>query len=439
MGGEKQILCRRENTSISLYFSMKHSKALTLGLVFAAFSILQTQAHNPNQSYIFLRIFEASVEGHIDIAIGEYNRALGLQLEQDMTVEELQNSMPRLQAFLKENLEFTTSAGVHQLQFKEVRISKQGNLGDYVQIDFVLDGLDRVPEELQIESNILFDQDPTHQTLVVIELMYKGGIINNEAQVSLVLDEDDRQGSIALEEGSLWLGFKAMIEQGIWHILIGIDHILFLLALILPSVVRRKIDRNLENKPWSLSRSAQSWQPVTAFKPAFIYIIKIITFFTIAHSITLSLATLNIVNLPSRLVESIIALSIALAALNNIRPLFGANRDWVIAFGFGLFHGFGFASVLGDLGLTGEHLVTTLLGFNLGVEIGQLGIILIIFPLLFLLRNHRLYPKGVVYGSIVLIFISLYWFIERVFEIDLLLWGILKKAIISVLKFLGLR
>ena len=111
----------------------------------------------------------------------------------------------------------------------------------------------------------------------------------------------------------------------------------------------------------------------------------------------------------------------------------------VIAFIFGLFHGFGFASVLSDLGLTNEFLTLSLLGFNVGVEIGQLAIIAVIFPVLFLLRKLKLYPKLLVYLSVVLIVISLYWFIERVFDINLVIDDYITSWAYDIAVFLGLK
>jgi len=220
-----------------------------------------------------------------------------------------------------------------------------------------------------------------------------------------------------------------MYRSGIWHIWIGIDHILFLVALILPSVVRRKED--------ATGYSLSNWEPVLKFKPAFYYILKVITFFTIAHTITLTLASLEIVTLPSRIAESIIAFSIGLAAFHNIRPIF-KGRDWVIAFVFGLFHGFGFASVLADLGLTNDFLTISLLGFNVGVELGQLVIIALIFPILYLLRKRKIYNKILVYGSVILIIVSLYWFIERVFDIEFGVYHAVKMQIREWAVLLGL-
>jgi hypothetical protein len=168
------------------------------------------------------------------------------------------------------------------------------------------------------------------------------------------------------------------------------------------------------------------------------YILKVVTFFTIAHTITLSLASLNIIVLPGRIVESIIALSIGLAAFHNIRPIF-KGKDWLIAFVFGLFHGFGFASVMADLGITGEFLTLTLLGFNIGVELGQIVIIALIFPILFFIRNFKFYSKFLVYLSVVLIIISLYWFVERAFDIDLTLDEQIMRWGGDILRAIGLR
>ena len=116
-----------------------------------------------------------------------------------------------------------------------------------------------------------------------------------------------------------------------------------------------------------------------SFKPAFWEVCKIITAFTLAHSITLSLAVLGIVNLPSRWVESVIAASVLLVALHNLYPVIQA-RLWIVTFVFGLIHGLGFASVLLDLEIPGTSLLLALAGFNLGVETGQIAIVGILLP-----------------------------------------------------------
>ena len=145
--------------------------------------------------------------------------------------------------------------------------------------------------------------------------------------------------------------------------------------------------------------------------------LKVVTAFTLAHSITLSLAALQVISLPSRLVESVIAASVVLAALNNLRGTVDKRR-WVMAFAFGLIHGFGFASVLADLGLPQGALVLALVGFNLGVELGQLAIVAVFLPLAFWLRTTRFYRVGVLTGgSIIVALLASWWFLQRVFDL----------------------
>lgn len=382
--------------------------------------------HAPDQSYTFLRIYESAIEGRFEITTDDLNRVLGLGLEEGLSPADVEPVLPLIHAYIRQKAGFRSKYGEHPLRFTKVGIFEGGTLGDYVQIFFALDNLPAVPDTLVVRNEILLDPASDHRGLGVVEYNWKAGIHNNESMVSLRFAPGDAEQALDLTDASVLKGFVAMVHSGMHHIYIGIDHILFLLALLLPAVVRRRSRQRGEALQLGLTASAtlegwrSDWVPVARFRPAFWYVIKIITLFTVAHSITLSLAALGIVSLPSRLVESVIALSIALAALHNIHPL-SRHSDWLIVFGFGLFHGFGFASVLGDLGLSGEFMTLTLLGFNLGVEIGQVLIISLIFPVLYFLRRWRHYPSLLIYGSGVLILIALYWFFERSLEVDFLL------------------
>ena len=183
------------------------------------------------------------------------------------------------------------------------------------------------------------------------------------------------------------------------------DHILFLVSLLLPAV---------------LVRARSAWQPGASFRSALIDVAKVVTAFTLAHSITLSLAALSIVVLPSRFVEAGIALSVVLAALNNLFPVL-ANGRWIAAFGFGLLHGFGFAGALQDLGLPADSLALSLFSFNLGVEAGQLAIVAVFLPLAFALRSTWAYRRVVFAGgSFVIAAIATIWLVERAFDVDVL-------------------
>ena len=202
--------------------------------------------------------------------------------------------------------------------------------------------------------------------------------------------------------------FWKFISEGIRHIIKGLDHVLFLVALILLSVVRQKEKR---------------WTPVTTFKPAFINIIKVVTLFTVAHTITLSLATLGYVQISSRFVESIIAASVAFVAINALYPMV-SERIWTLVFGFGLFHGLGFAGSLEFLGLARGSLLYPLAGFNIGVEAGQLALIVVTFPIIYAISRKTYYVKAVMrpVSSLVAV-IALLWLTERTLDIKGLVPG----------------
>ena len=196
------------------------------------------------------------------------------------------------------------------------------------------------------------------------------------------------------------------LTLGFTHILpLGFDHILFLLALLLPAVLW-----------WQEGR----WQPVMTLRLVVLDTAGIVTAFTLAHSLTLSLAVLGVLDLPSWLVETVIAFTIVLAALNNLLPVVTARR-WLLAFVLGLIHGFGFASVLRELGLPNEALALALASFNAGVEIGQLSFVMVALPLAFALRQTWAYRRLVLpVGSALVALLALIWCLERGLNITLL-------------------
>jgi hypothetical protein len=248
-----------------------------------------------------------------------------------------------------------------------------------------------VPRALDVDYRLLFDLDPQHRGLV--HVASSGG-----ARTAIFTAATTSQ-HIALEGAQAGGGsFASAVREGIAHILGGIDHLLFLLALLFPSVLRREDGR---------------WVAVSRFRPARMDVLRIVTAFTIAHSLTLSLAALDVVRLPSRLVESAIAASVVLAALNNVVPLLKTDR-WFAAFALGLLHGFGFSAVLVDLGLPRGELVRVLFGFNVGVEIGQAAVVAAFLPLAYLARRTAAYQRvGLVGGSVAIALLATVWVVER--------------------------
>ncbi|MEO1575982.1 MAG: HupE/UreJ family protein, partial [Pseudomonadota bacterium] len=362
-------------------------------------------AHKPNQSYVFIDVLDDRVDGRVEITMGDLNDVLGTTLPDDgtATLDDIRDSIPQIQAYVLEHAAMGINGGPMSMPFTDFGITALP-LGQYVSLRFAFENLETPPETIELRYDGIMHARSTHRSFMVIENNWKTGTFNDEGNIALSFEPGSGTLSADLSDNSTLGGFMAMVEMGTHHIWIGIDHILFLLALLIPSVVRRVDGR---------------WQPVESFRDALIYVLKIVTVFTIAHTITLSLAALGKVSLSPRIVESIIALSIAVAALDILVPIF-KGRIWLIVFGFGLFHGFGFASILGGIGIPPRYMVHSLLGFNVGVELGQVVIVCLLFPLLYVLRRSNFYIKGVLRaGAIALIVVSLYWFIERGFEIDL--------------------
>ena len=187
-------------------------------------------------------------------------------------------------------------------------------------------------------------------------------------------------------DGGSWLrGLGATAGLGVEHIGEGADHLLFLLLLLIPAplVARRGRWRRRDDAGRSVLR-----------------VVHVVTAFAIGHSITLSLASFGLVQLPARLVESLIALSILVSAVHVLRPLVPGGEA-LLAAGFGLVHGLAFATLLGDLGLTGSSLASSLLGFNLGIEITQLLVVALLMPSLYVLSRTAAY--GAVRVSVALL------------------------------------
>lgn len=385
------------------------------------FNAILNFAHNPDQSYLYLDIYEDRIEGRFEAVSKNMNPSIDLQLPKQFTLAELEAALPKIYDYILKNVSFKDENQTFEIEFTEFKVLENDVLGNFAILKFDLNGLTTVPEEITIDYNMYFDSDKRHRALLLQGYNWKAGIINNESVHSAIFSPKRTNRTLNLSKYNFGTGFWGMIRMGMYHIWIGIDHILFLIALLLPSVVRRR-----KTNAKGFAAIIDQWEGVDQFKSAFWYILKIVTFFTIAHTITLTLATLGWVKLPSALVESIIAFSIALAAFHNIKPIFG-NKEWLIVFFFGLFHGFGFAGVLAEKGIQGEYLLPTLLGFNIGVELGQVLIILAVFPILYLLRKQKIYPYIIFFGSVGLILMGLVWTIERIFGINIPFGEPLKK------------
>ena len=357
---------------------------------------LPAWAHKPSDSYLSLSVQNNQVEGQWDIALRDLADAIGLDSDGngELTWREVRNKHDEITAYALSRLALSTDQQACTTQVLDQLIDHHTD-GAYAVLRFRAN-CSNVIERLTVEYHLLFDIDAQHKGLLRLT---QGGQTS-----TAILSQESPSQEFSVAERSRWSESIQFIHEGTWHIWLGFDHVLFLLALLLPAVMVR--------------RDGQ-WQAASEFSVVCWNVLSIVTAFTVAHSLTLSLAALEIIQLPSRLVESTIAASVVLAGLGNLYPTM-MTRRWMIAFGFGLIHGFGFAAVLTDLGLSQESLLVSLVSFNVGVEIGQLAIVVAFLPLAYLIRHSWSYPRLVLTGgSLAVIAIALVWLTERAFDLRL--------------------
>lgn len=354
-------------------------------------------AHKPSDSYLALSVESASVHVRWDIALRDLEYAIGIDADEDgaITWEELRLRHDALAAYALARLQIAAGGQACPAGTVAHQVDRHSD-GAYAVLRFEA----ACPADagtLEARYTLFFDLDPLHRGLARLE--------SRGESRSLIFSPGAPSQRLALAERSLLRQFVDFAREGVWHIWIGFDHVLFLLSLLLPAV---------------LARHAGRWVPVPGFKQAFWKTFVIVTAFTLAHSLTLTLAALELVALPSRWVESAIAASVVVAALNNVYPVL-ERRLWIIAFLFGLIHGFGFASVLRDLGLPQSSLLVALVSFNLGVEAGQLAIVTALMPVAFAVRHSWFYRRlPLSAGSLVIVALAGVWLVERAFELRLL-------------------
>jgi len=337
-------------------------------------------AHDVSYSCADLRWMRDRVELSLTIHRDDAAPAIGIATPESlMSAPFLAGQADRLADLV--TTRFHVAASGHDLVFRteriEARPARRGItltlLGDLRRGKFE-------PSRLSVRST-LFPESKQHSTFLNV-YDARGRVL---AQEVLTAERPTAEIYTAGSEGVLAV-LATLIRAGIHHIFIGPDHILFIVGLLLLGGTLKRVT-------------------------------QVATSFTLAHSITLALAVLGIVRLSGRIVEPLIALSIVYVGFENLRARPG-GRDWRtrIAFAFGLIHGFGFASVLREFGLPHQALAWSLLGFNLGVEIGQVTIVLAVVPLVAALRTFqpRLAPRALALGSWLIIATGGFWFVQRV-------------------------
>ena len=372
-----------------------------LGLLCMLLLSSAATAHKASDSFLYLD--QDSSKLRVDIALRDLARALPLDTNNDqaLTGAELRAGRAEITRWLESGIALSNGSGECQLNGRTWGLSNHSD-GPYAAAAYAV----QCPDGNQADTldyQLLFKQDPLHRGLLSVTGV--GGEGGEGGETLAVFSPEQTSLTLTGPRSAFGL-FGTFVYEGIFHLLIGLDHILFLLVLMLPATLRSgKIGPGMQNEPQE-GLKQRIWQ-----------LTGIVTAFTVAHSVTLALAALNVVRLPIAWVETVIALSIALAALNVAWPILG-RKTWKLAFAFGLIHGFGFASVLGDLTSGVKQTALALAGFNIGVELGQIALLLLIFPVLYLWGRAGHYGRAVVPAMLVGTgALSLYWVVERAADI----------------------
>lgn len=325
-----------------------------------------SRAHEASTSYLHLTLrADGAVDGSLDLGVFDLSWSMPLDADHDGRVlwREVLAAQPSIAAFVTRNITLQRGSQPCSLRVTDVLVTT--HVGEPY-LSLPLAGQCPASGLLKVKSSLFLDEDSGHRTL--LEVSAPAGVMN---------------GFLGLREPvwtqpqhiSTLLMFAQFVEQGIWHVWTGYDHMAFLLSLLLPC---------------ALCAAGRRWRPAESLRSVLKDLLHLVTAFTVAHSITLAIATLHVVSMSARTIEPLIALTIVISALLNLFPNLARFR-LPLAFSFGLIHGFGFALALSELAPLRGHLVALLAGFNIGVEIAQLSIVLLVAPIIVLGRHSQLY------------------------------------------------
>lgn len=416
---------------------MRCCRALLAGWVLLAGTAVQ--AHKSSDAYV--RVSGGTGDGvvvRVDVALRDLDVALDLDTNGDgkLTWAEVRAAWPTIEAYVLAHFQLEGCALPAATRSLERRID-----GVYAALQWRPDC--RPATAPPIRYSMLGEVDPTHRGIARIEWAGAASVLkvlvpqvgmtrepslpigadspistapsvvaaskeasSSPAATSAPASEPDATTAARSTETEVAAVTPLQfLREGMRHILTGYDHVLFLVCLMLPSVMRR---------------TDQGWQPVDSLAQAAWPVAGIVTAFTIAHSITLALAATGTLSLAPAFIEPAIAVTIILAAFDNVKQIFGGRRVFV-TFTFGLIHGFGFAGVLAELNLPPSQFAWALLQFNVGLELGQLLIVAVVITMMFALRRWAHYPGWFIRGgSVTAMVIGALWLVERVANVSLL-------------------
>jgi len=355
-------------------------------------------AHQTGNSYLYLQQADGQLKIDLDFYVRDLGNLLqrpGAEPEPAPPPEKIQALQAEITQLIEKSLSIEADEQPLSLSFVRQTIVLH-NDGLYVRQQFTAPAIDQQARFVVVRYGFFTQNDSLGRAFFRLAV--------NEDEISSVFDQGTATQRFALGATKRSSTILLFTQEGAKHIWEGPDHLLFLLTLLLPGLLL-----------WDEKSSGVS-APVAAggnHRAAWMFALKVITAFTIAHSITLAMASFGLISLPDKLIESVIALSIMISAVLNLQQRLRINH-WLLAFSFGLIHGMGFANGLKELGLSASYFIETLIAFNIGVELGQLSVVLLVsVPSVWLLRSDEGRQRVMRWGSIAVLVISTVWFIER--------------------------
>lgn len=399
----KRIPDSRQPKSWRLFFSIL--------ICIAGYAPMKVQAHQTPSTIVLLDVSPARVGMELQLPLPELELAFGFEVTKDPGTV-LKRLAPQLKEYLKAHIHpYVTRENPWIVEITNMKMDKGVQEASGPQYwELVVHLLLSPPpgettRRFTLDYDVIIHQVINHAAFVSIRNDWETGNTGKAPAEAGVIRWNTRDNviyslQINLEKGSSWTAFRSMINLGMHHIKEGTDHMLFLLVLILPAM---------------LLTNGNRWGSFGGAKYSLLSLFKIVTSFTIGHSITLLTGAAGGLQLPSKPIEILIACSILISAVHAIRPLFPKRETWVAA-GFGLIHGLAFASVLADLQLDNIRLAISILGFNLGIELMQLAIIAVTVPWLFILSRTSFYTGIRITGAVLSAIAALAWITERASE-----------------------
>lgn len=367
--------------------------ALTCVLPFA-------YAHSMYQSAVLLDMHSGSVEARIELPPSRLEKAFG----QPINSGNLSAVALRLQLYILQRVSASTAGNAWKVGLVEPVRWETVDGSSYVVANVLLTpptGVDA--RSFTLTDDLITDSIPNHVVLVSIRSDWNRSTFANDPELLGVLNGEQRSIEVDRGTGRWTKGFASVFHLGTRHIAEGTDHLLFLLALLLPA---------------PLLRQGRSWGTHASVGLGFKQILKVVTAFTLGHSVTLALAAFGMVHVPANPIEVLIAVSILISAIHALRPLF-PGKEAVIAGSFGLIHGLAFASTLAELGLHRWERLAGILAFNLGIETMQLVVVVCVMPSLMLLSRTPFYPAFRITGASLAAVAAGGWIVERSGHVDL--------------------